>query len=69
MNKSELYAALVKKTGFSKKDTEVYTDTFLKTITEALQRGDKVQMVGFGSFEVKRSMNYNHLYLSINDGE
>ena len=53
MNKAELYAVLAKKTGFSKKDTERYTDAFIETITETLQRGDKVQIVGFGVFEVK----------------
>jgi len=53
MNKTELYAALAKKTGFSKKDTERRTDAFIETITETLQRGDKVQIVGFGTFEVK----------------
>ena len=53
MNKTELYAALAKKTGFSKKDAERYTDTFIEAITEALRHGDKVQITGFGSFEVK----------------
>ena len=53
MNKSELYAALAKKTGFSKKDTETFTEAFIETIIEALQRGDKVQIIGFGTFEVK----------------
>ena len=53
MNKAELYAVLAKKTGFSKKDTEKCTDAFIETTTKALQRGDKVQIVGFGTFEVK----------------
>ena len=53
MNKSELYAAFAKKTGFTKKDAERFTDAFIDTITEALQRGEKVQFVGFGTFAVK----------------
>jgi len=53
MNKAELYTALAKKTGFTKKDTETYTDAFIEAITEALRHGDKVQITGFGSFEVK----------------
>ena len=53
MNKTELYTALAKKTGLSKKNTEKCTDAFIETITEALQRGEKVQIVGFGIFEVK----------------
>ena len=53
MNKAELYAALAKKTGFSKKDTERCADALIETISEALQRGEKVQIVGFGTFEVK----------------
>lgn len=53
MNKTELYAALAKKTGFSKKDTERCTDAFIEAITETLKRGEKVQIVGFGIYEVK----------------
>ena len=53
MNKTELYTALTNKTGFSKKDTENFTDAFIEAIIEALQQGDKVQIVGFGTFEVK----------------
>jgi DNA-binding protein HU-beta len=53
MHKTELYAALVKKTEISKKDAETFIDAFIETITETLQQGDKVQIVGFGTFEVK----------------
>ena len=53
MNKAELYAALAKKTGFTKKDTETYVEAFIETITETLQKGDKIQIVGFGTFKVK----------------
>jgi len=53
MNKTELYAALAAKTGLTKRDAEKYTDAFITTITETLQQGEKVQLVGFGTFEVK----------------
>ena len=53
MNKTGLYAALAKKEEISKKDAETFTNAFIETITEALQRGDKVQIAGFGTFEVK----------------
>ena len=53
MNKTELNAALVKKTGFSKKDAERCMDALIETITEGLKRGEKVQIVGFGTYEVK----------------
>ena len=53
MNKTELIAAVAEKTGMSKKDTEAVITATLASITEALQNDDKVQLVGFGSFEVK----------------
>ena len=54
MNKTELIAAVAEKTGLSKKDTEAVITAALDTITAALKDGDKVQLVGFGSFEVKK---------------
>ena len=54
MNKTELIAAVAEKTGMSKKDTEAVITATLASITEALQNDDKVQLVGFGSFEVKK---------------
>ena len=54
MNKTELIAAVAEKSGISKKDAEKAVSAALTTITEALQAGDKVQLVGFGSFEVKK---------------
>ena len=54
MNKAELIAAVAEKTGFPKKDTEAVLAATLGTITEALKEEEKVQLVGFGSFEVKR---------------
>ena len=54
MNKTELIAEVAKKCGISKKDAEIAVSATLDTITNALKEGDKVQLVGFGSFEVKK---------------
>jgi len=54
MNKAELIAAVAEKTGMSKKDTEAVIVATLNTITNALAEEEKVQLVGFGSFEVKK---------------
>ena len=53
MNKAELVSAVAEKTGMSKKDSEKAVNAAFDTITEALAAGDKVQLVGFGSFETK----------------
>ena len=53
MNKAELTAAIVKKTGFTKKDAEKAIVALTEVITETLAAGEKVQIVGFGAFEVK----------------
>lgn len=53
MNKAELVAAVAEKTGLSKKDSEKAVNASLDSIVEALAAGDKVQLVGFGTFEVK----------------
>ena len=53
MNKTELIAAVAEKADLSKKDAEAAVNAALEAITAALQEGDKVQLVGFGSFEVK----------------
>ena len=53
MNKQELIIAAAEKTGFSKKDTEATVTAVLETIISALEDNEKVQLVGFGSFEVK----------------
>jgi DNA-binding protein HU-beta len=54
MNKSDLIAAVAAKTGSTKKDAEVAINSFVEVVTEALEKGDKVQLVGFGSFEVRK---------------
>ena len=53
MNKAELIVALGQKTGLSKKDAEKALSAFVEVVTEQLKAGEKVQLVGFGSFEVK----------------
>lgn len=53
MNKAELVSAVAEKTGMSKKDSEKAVNAAFDTITEAMAAGDKVQLVGFGAFEVK----------------
>ena len=53
MNKTELIAAVAEKSGLSKKDSEAAVAATIAAITEALKAEDKVQIVGFGSFEVK----------------
>ena len=53
MNKAELINAVAARTEVSKKETETVIAATLDAITSAKQQGDKVQLVGFGSFEVK----------------
>ena len=54
MNKSELVDAMAKKSGLSKKDTEAALGAFTETVANALKKGDKVQLIGFGTFEVTK---------------
>ncbi len=53
MNKTELIAAISEKTGMTKKDAEKALLAVVDTITETVVKGDKVTLVGFGSFETK----------------
>ena len=53
MNKMELVSAVADKAGLSKKDAEKVINATVDAITAALKAGDKVQLVGFGAFEVK----------------
>ena len=53
MNKAELITAVAAKTGLSKKDSEKAINATLDTITDSLEAGEKVQLVGFGVFYVK----------------
>lgn len=53
MTKADLIAVVAEKTGSSKKDSEKMLTAVIDSITEALASGEKVSIVGFGSFEVK----------------
>lgn len=53
MNKMELVAAVAEKSGLTKKDAEKAVNAFVESIEEALGKGDKVSLVGFGTFEVR----------------
>ncbi len=53
MNKSELIAEVAAKAGITKKDADAAVGAVIDVITEALTKGDKVQLVGFGTFEVR----------------
>ena len=52
MNKTELAAAIADKAGITKKDAMASVDAFVEVIGEELKKGEKVQLVGFGTFEV-----------------
>ena len=54
MNNAELINAAAEKAGLSKKDTEAAVNAAIEVITAALAGGEKVQLVGFGAFEVKK---------------
>ncbi len=53
MNKTELVAAIAEKAGISKKDADAALAAFVGTVEETLKKGDKVALVGFGTFEVR----------------
>lgn len=53
MNKTELVAAVAAKANLSKKDAEAAVAAFTASVEEALKAGEKVQLVGFGTFEVR----------------
>ena len=53
MNKVELIAAVAEKSGLSKKDSEKAVAAVLGAVEDALKKGDKVQLIGFGTFEVR----------------
>ena len=52
MNKTEFISELVAKTGLKRKDVEILFDASIKTLTDMLANGDKLQIIGFGTFEV-----------------
>ena len=53
MNKSELITAMAEKSELTKKDAEKALNAFMESVTEALAEGERVQLVGFGTFEVR----------------
>lgn len=53
MNKTELIAAVAEASGISKKDTEKVLNSFMAVVESALKQNDKVQMIGFGTFETR----------------
>ena len=52
MNRTELVAAMTEKTQLSKKDAEAALKAFVDVVSEEMKKGEKVQLVGFGTFEV-----------------
>ncbi|MCR5666293.1 MAG: HU family DNA-binding protein [Eubacterium sp.] len=54
MNKTELVAAIADKTELSKKDVEATVKAFTEVVTEELKKENKIQLVGFGTFEVSK---------------
>ena len=52
MNKTELVAAMAEQTNLSRKDAEAALKAFIDVVSEELKKGEKVQLVGFGTFEV-----------------
>ncbi len=53
MNKAELVANMAEKSGLTKKDAELALNAFMESVEEALTKGGKVQLVGFGTFDVR----------------
>ena len=54
MNKGELIAKIAEESKLTKKAAEAALDAFVSSVTGALKKGDKVQLVGFGTFEVRK---------------
>jgi len=54
MNKTELVAAIASKANISKKDAEASVKAFTEVVSEELKKGEKIQLVGFGTFEVSK---------------
>ena len=53
MNKGELIKAMAEKAGFTQKDAAAAYEAFVEVVTDSLKAGEKVQLIGFGTFEVK----------------
>lgn len=59
MNKPELVSAIAEKTGMKKKDAEAMVDAFVEVVKEALKKGDKVALIGFGTWGVRERAKRN----------
>ena len=59
MNKAELVAAVAEKTGFTKKDAELAVNAFVSSVESALVKEEKVQLIGFGTFETRERQGRN----------
>lgn len=59
MNKAELVDAMSKDTGLSKKDSEKALNSFMENVSNALSKNDKVQLIGFGTFETRKRAERN----------
>ncbi len=53
MNKSELISVVAEKAGMTKKDTEKVVNAVFESVTDALTKGEKVQLIGFGTFDLR----------------
>ena len=53
MNKNEFVTAIAEKSGLTKKDAEAALNAYTEVVTDALKSGDSVQLIGFGTFEVR----------------
>ena len=53
MNKAELITSMAEKSNLTKKDAELALKAFIESVSETLENGDKVQLVGFGTFETR----------------
>lgn len=54
MNKSEFVAAIAEKSGLTKRDVEAAVNAYHETVIETVKKGDKIQLVGFGTFETSK---------------
>ena len=59
MNKTELVAMMAQKSNMTKKDTESALNALVESITETMKKGDKISLVGFGTFETRQRAERN----------
>ena len=61
MNKADLISAVAAEAGLSKVDAKKAVEAFVSTVTKALQEGDKVSLIGFGTFSVAERLSLIHI--------